>query len=152
MPYVKCQICEKEFYTKPRSIKLGWGKYCSKKCQFISQRNGITTECSSCGKSVYRTKKEISKSKSQRYFCNKSCLAIWKNRNMPSGEDHPNWKDGSNAYRSILLKSGKKPICTECDFDDKRVLVVHHVDHNRKNNKKNNLIWMCRNCHYLEHY
>ena len=70
---------------------------------------------------------------------------------MLSGEDHPNWKDGSNAYRSILLKEGGSILCGDCGFDDKKVLVVHHIDRNRKNNEKINLKWLCRNCHYLEH-
>jgi len=50
------------------------------------------------------------------------------------------------------MKENKiKPICSKCGFEDKRVLVIHHKDYNRKNNNINNLIWLCRNCHYLIH-
>jgi len=34
---VICMSCEKEFRTYPSRIKIGWGKYCSKKCQNKSQ-------------------------------------------------------------------------------------------------------------------
>ncbi|MBI4281264.1 HNH endonuclease [Candidatus Uhrbacteria bacterium] len=32
-----------------------------------------------------------------------------------------------------------------------RVLLVHHIDENRKNNVLSNLVWLCRNCHFLVH-
>jgi hypothetical protein len=31
-------------------------------------------------------------------------------------------------------------------------LDVHHIDHNRNNNKKENLISLCNNCHYMCHH
>ena len=34
----KCLICDKEFYAKPCFEKTGRGKYCSKKCGYISHR------------------------------------------------------------------------------------------------------------------
>jgi len=34
----------------------------------------------------------------------------------------------------------------------KKVIIVHHIDKNRKNNKLSNLAWLCRNCHFLVHH
>ena|SRR3989344_4864689 len=151
MPHVKCIKCSSLFYAKPRHIKVGWGKFCSRKCQSESQRNGSFIKCAACKKLVYRTPKHLKHSESGNFFCNKSCLAVWKNQNIISGENHPNWKHGENAYRNIMMRQKIKPICSDCKITDFRVLLVHHKDRSRKNNKVSNLQWLCHNCHFIEH-
>jgi len=40
--------------------------------------------------------------------------------------------------------------CRECEYTENRLgykLSVHHIDYDKKNNKKNNLISLCRQCH-----
>ncbi len=40
--------------------------------------------------------------------------------------------------------------CQECDKTEKELkkkLCVHHIDYNKKNNKENNLISLCKKCH-----
>ncbi|MHA1267983.1 MAG: HNH endonuclease [Candidatus Helarchaeota archaeon] len=39
-----------------------------------------------------------------------------------------------------------------CGIVDDRVLAVHHIDSNRRNNSPGNLTWLRRNCHYLVHF
>lgn len=151
MPYVKCQKCSSEFYTRPRDLRQGYGKFCSQKCQFESQRNGKLVGCSSCSKMLYRTPRHFKHSKSGHFFCNKVCLAVWKNQNVLSGEQHSRWKHGEHAYRNILKKSDIKRVCVNCGIDNFEVLLVHHLDRNRKNNNISNLRWLCHNCHFLEH-
>ncbi len=151
MPLVNCKQCSKSFKVKPNRIKRGWGKYCSRECQFADMHNGQTFACATCGNSVYRTPKEQRSSRSGRFYCNKSCFAKWKNKLWAFGEDHFNWKDGEASYRNAMLRSKKKPQCSGCKNNELRVLVVHHIDENRKNNDLKNLQWLCRNCHYLIH-
>lgn len=151
MPWLKCKICNKDFYAKPRHIKIGWGKYCSKKCHYLAQRSGRHVKCSTCGQKVYRSKTELRCSKSKKFFCNKSCFAVWKNQHLLYGKKHANWKNGENAYRAIIIRAKIKPVCRVCKNNDQRVLVVHHVDKNRQHNSIKNLIWLCRNCHCLVH-
>jgi hypothetical protein len=151
MPYVNCKICSKSFYAKPMHLKMGWGKFCSRKCQFQGQKNGTNVKCAACGKLLYRTPKHFKHSKSQSFFCDKSCLAVWKNKNVIVGEKHPSWKHGENAYRNIMKRSGGPAICNHCGIKDFRVLLVHHIDENRKNNRIENLMWLCHNCHFLKH-
>jgi predicted HNH restriction endonuclease len=43
-------------------------------------------------------------------------------------------------------------VCVLCKVSDKRILAVHHKDNNRKNNKVENLVWLCHNCHILVHH
>ena len=152
MPNVLCTICDKEFHTKPRYIKKGWGKYCSNKCQFESQKSGEYFKCSECGKKIYRTLSAIKKSKNNVFFCSKKCTCSWMNKNRKRGENSNNWISGRASYREIMKRSEKQKICTKCKIKDERILVVHHKDRNRENNHIDNLEWMCRNCHYLEHY
>ena len=151
MPHLNCKICQTQFYAKPRHIQLGWGKYCSKPCQHKAQYTGETVNCANCNKKVYRAQRDLRRSKSKNFFCNKSCLAIWKNKHILFGENHVNWKHGKNAYRNIMIRNRIMQICKGCGLNDKRVLIVHHVDRNRNHNELRNLKWLCRNCHYLEH-
>ena len=38
--------------------------------------------------------------------------------------------------------------CSVCNYnEDVSILEVHHIDENRKNNKLENLIILCPNCH-----
>ena len=148
---VKCLICGKAFYAKPNWIRIGHGKYCSKKCQYISYKKGRVVKCFICNKEVYKSLRNLNKSKSKKYFCNKSCQAKWRN-SVFIGSKHANWKNGEYAYKSILSRHKVPKICKLCKTKDVRILAVHHVDKNHKNNKLNNLIWLCHNCHFLVHH
>ena len=151
MPIVSCKICDKQFYTKPYWIKAGWGKYCSKNCQYESQKKGHAIKCFVCGKEAYKSPKELRGSKSGNFFCSKSCQTIWRNT-IYVGKLHPNWTSGISVYRHLLTDSGISQTCALCKTIEARVLAVHHVDGNRKNNQLTNLAWLCHNCHYLVHH
>ncbi len=152
MPSTKCAICAKEFYVKPYLLGRGWGIFCSKVCQFKGQHKGKVFKCSYCDKDVYRLPRDIKKTPSGNFFCDKSCFAKFKNKLWSFGEEHFNWRGGESVYRELMLRNDKKAHeCERCHIDDLRVLVVHHIDHNRKNNVLSNLKWLCRNCHYIEH-
>ena len=152
MPTVHCTLCKKPFYAKPRHLKIGWGKFCSQNCQFQSKRNGKDVPCAVCEKPIYRTPRNFKHSKSGLFFCNKACFAIWKNKHLIVGEKHSRWKNGENAYRNIIKRSGTPVICGRCGENDPRILLVHHVDGNRQNNALKNLMWLCHNCHFLIHH
>ena len=153
MPLVrKCKVFKKEFKTKPYWVKIGGGKYCSKWCHYQGLKTGKTIVCFICKKEAYKSIKNLGRSKSKKYFCSKSCQAIWRNSIVYIGENHPNWRGGESTYKNILLRTKILPICSKCRTKDKRVLAVHHLDRNRKNNKVENLIWLCHNCHHLIHY
>lgn len=151
MPYVSCKICSKAFYTKPFHLKKGWGLCCSRECQYERLRNGKKVSCSVCNKNIYRSPQELRRSKSKKYFCSKSCQTKWRNTYF-SGKRHKLWNGGATTYRNLLSKSGILKICVHCGLDDERVLVVHHVDKNHRNNKLTNLAWLCHNCHLLVHH
>lgn len=150
MPYIPCVVCKKEFYAKPFHQRKGWAKCCSSMCRDIRRRKRNEVLCFHCGKKIEKTPGELKKSKSGKYFCNKSCQTKWRN-SLFSGEAHSNWKGGLFTYRNILEKSGILKKCKRCRCDDIRVLAVHHIDQNRMNNGVENLVWLCHNCHHLIH-
>ena len=50
-----------------------------------------------------------------------------------------------NAWKTYDQK------CYDCGIIDKRILVIHHIDADRKNGKIDNLIPVCHNCHCIRH-
>ncbi len=152
MPKNICLECKNIFYAKPSHIKKGWGKYCSAICRNKGNLKGKIVNCSICNKKVYKSPLALKRSKSGKYFCNKQCQTIWRNEKVFIGENHKNWKYGESAYRRILIDSNIDRVCILCKTTDKRVLMIHHYDKNRKNNNLTNLIWLCSNCHYLVHH
>ncbi len=151
MTIVACNICCNSFYVKPSHIKLGWGKYCSQGCRNISQRKGKEISCSSCGKKVYLAPARLIHSKSGKHFCSKKCQTVWRNSYFIR-EKHQNWTGGESVYRDILKLTQAPMVCYLCKIDNEKVLVAHHIDHNRKNNSADNLVWLCLNCHFLTHH
>lgn len=154
MPTVHCKICKNRFSIKQYWLRMGWGKYCSRECKNEGQKNGKRTTCFTCGKPVYRSRIGLQKSKSKKYFCSKSCQTIWRNTTQYIGSKHLNWKGGLSSYyyRSLLKRTSRKERCGLCGVTDKRILAVHHKDRNHLNNKIDNLIWLCHNCHFLTHH
>jgi len=151
MVEVICKICNKRFRTKPCFVKKGQGKFCSRYCYYKEKKNDKEFECFTCGNKVYRTLSIVKKSKSQKFFCSKSCQTIWRNKEYV-GTKHARWNGGDSTYRKIIEDSGIEQICKNCGTVDKRVFAVHHVDQNHSNNKLENLVWLCHNCHHLIHY
>lgn len=152
MPTVLCKQCDKSFYVKPNRLEKGWGSFCSNTCKHRSLKTGSLLECYTCAKPLYRNLTDQKKSQNNRFFCNRSCQAIWKNSRLATGVDHPNWKTGISSYREIMKRQDVPLICTRCSVEDFRILAVHHKDKNRQNNLPSNLMWLCHNCHYLVHH
>lgn len=148
---VTCSSCHKEFSIKPSRLKDGYKKYCSRSCAHKATRTGKMVMCDTCGTEIYKSGKAINGSKSGKFFCGRSCQTKWRNTEFTE-EKHANWKGGKHAYRRIMLQSDKPMVCGRCNTTDKRVLAVHHLDENRKNNSIDNLAWLCHNCHHLIHH
>jgi len=151
MPIVKCKLCKTEFYIKPSHQKLGWGKYCSISCRSKSQFSGKLVKCFVCKKEIYRQNNKIVRSKSKKYFCTKKCQTLW--RNSIYVEDRsPNWINGNKSYREIMSRRNLLSRCLLCSIEEKRILIIHHLDKNRTNNLTENLRCLCHNCHFLVHH
>ncbi len=146
----KCKICDKVFSAKLSHIKMGYAKYCSRDCSNVGMRKGELVRCTICKKETYKSISRLKVSKSGKFFCNKSCQTTWRNKYF-SGNKHKLWKGGFSIYRDVLLRNNSVPACTLCSIKDIKVLAVHHIDENHRNNEFKNLAWLCHNCHYLVH-
>lgn len=117
----------------------------------FSPKNPI--HCSVC-------KKVFIPSNPRNHLCSDECRHMWdlmhgRNRSYKngvyvkhgynqSGKNNNNWKGGTK-YRHLV----KIEKCELCDSTNN--LVVHHIDHNRSNNCRDNLMVLCKRCHQEHH-
>lgn len=85
-------------------------------------------------------------------------------RNGKLGSKNSAWRGGvakqkyPNVFNRLLREQIKKRdnySCQECNINQKEVgkaLEVHHIDYNKNNNSKNNLITLCGVCHRRTYY
>ena len=102
-----CLVCGEEFITYPSEIKLGRGKYCSKKCMgeaFKKSRLGenhpnwkekIKCICKECGKEFYVNPCVLKNGRGK--YCSKKC------------------KDASQAGETNPLRKKIKRVCEVCN-------------------------------------
>ena len=75
------------------------------------------------------------------------------------GEKHPQWRGGLSLkgygtdFNDRLKRKTRKRdnfICQLCaNKENGKIHSIHHIDYDKKNNKIDNLITLCRNCHAL---
>jgi hypothetical protein len=150
MENVICNFCGKEFKKKKSQINLSSKHYCSRVCSEKGRKRGKLVKCYLCKSPIYKKLKDLNLSKSGKYFCSHVCSNIWLGGQQRAG-NHPNWSSGKSSYKNLLNRTDFKKECILCGKDDSRILCVHHLDKNRNNNKVQNLVWLCRSCHFLVH-
>jgi hypothetical protein len=166
-----CQLCyfliAKGNYKDGRTLKQYFCKTCKKEVgwQTVTEGSGLCGSCSAkrrIGKnnSNYKHGKYIGKKNNKCIECNKpiSPTAIRCGICARIGELSSQWNNGSSSEiyplkflqerESIRERDGHKcQICgcpeTECNSK----LHVHHIDYNRENYAKINLISLCSSCH-----
>jgi len=94
-----CLICHKEFIIYPYRLKQGGGKFCSKKCYGISQRDKIKRNCKYCKKEFFTIKSDNC------IFCSQECMGKWNSKHI-KGINHHNWKGGE--IKRICQICGKR--------------------------------------------
>lgn len=94
--------------------------------------------CECCGQSYIWTGRRKTKAFEASKFCSRSCA---NNR----GEW---WKSNAKRYRTIALQNNEHK-CVVCGFD--KIVAIHHIDENKKNNDPSNLIPLCPNHHEMVH-
>lgn len=98
----------------------------------------IEKDCPICG-TKFTTGKD---SPREKITCSHSCA----NSYFRSGVNNPNWKE--HSYRTTCFHFHKKE-CIVCGED--KIVEVHHLDENNKNNSPNNLIPLCPTHHQYWH-
>lgn len=159
----QCDNCEKEFYVEPNRSKRGKNHFCSKKCKYewmsknLTGKNNlhwssIEVKCSKCEKIFHMQPNQLKIGK--RHFCNKNCMT-----QFLKGPNSPGWKNGlsfepysfdwTEAHKKFIRRrdNWKCQLCGAPQEEFTKKLSVHHIDYNKKNCDKKNLITLCALCH-----
>lgn len=149
----QCLRCKKEFTALIKEHKRGYAKYCSKSCAAKSNKKPKIPNacCDWCYKPFYRPTKKLTNTKSGLHFCSRKCKDSAQRLDGISLLHPPHYSSGNFAkYRRYALSSLDHE-CNRCGYSDHvEILIVHHIDRNRRNNKLSNLEILCPNCHDTE--
>ena len=132
-----CQKCNTSYAISQRNSKRCKG---CPKCKERYRKAKVPTRCATCTKETWSRKSK----KWGCSFCSKKCAGAYRTINIfPTG------------YRKIKIQhcviNDIEIQCERCKIKDIDMLVIHHVDHLRRNNNIENLMILCGNCHLKEH-
>lgn len=136
---IKCKTCGKEQTISPSTLTPNnIANYSFLGCLDCKYQE---VECNYCHKKFKRLRSALEKDNKSGYvYCSREC------GNRHKNEFVRNTKDSCDYRRNAFLTYEHK--CAICGWDeDERILEVHHIDENRKNNDVNNLIILCPICH-----
>lgn len=139
-------ICGKEYITEKRRPK----NFCSRKCRMDSVR--VELICCTCQSVFSRQRSKLNSAKHGYYFCSRKCKE--KAQSIEGGlkDIQPShYGSGISCYREKFTK--EELVCNRCGYNEFPSSVdIHHIDHNRNNNHKSNLLPLCANCHMALHH
>ena len=81
-----CQKCGRRFYVVPSIVKIGKGKFCSRKCSGKARYARVVRECLFCGTKFDARLDNVKNGRGK--FCSRKCYYKWLR-----GENHPRWKE-----------------------------------------------------------
>lgn len=129
-PNTTCQICQSAMYRRPSKLQAGAGRYCSRACR--NKAHPATGPCPSKGH------------KGARNAAWKGGITFKRNKGNYIG---PKYVRCPATYLAMARKDGyimehRLVMAQVCDRILDRVEVVHHRDHNTRNNTPINLeLW-----------
>jgi len=159
---IRCKSCAKKGKFNPVFKGKPFCKICHKEISYghiyCKKHYGILISQKETGKKLSEeTKKKLSKA-------HKGKIGFWRNKTRPemTGQNNPNWQGGTenkpysfefNEQLKEQIRKRDNYICQNCSMTEEehlivngRVLAIHHIDYNKENNQKNNLISVCDNC------
>lgn len=147
VPNAQCRTCGKVFHRSPANFReSNTHAYCSKECYTEARKAGMAevrrplhTEhhrsCRHCGKSF--TLKHSTRNYYQRQYCSDECERLSRKSTGVFARYFETRKRGGN--------------CEICGIYEPDILEVHHKDRSRDNNRPENLLLICPNCHRRIH-
>ena len=144
-----CPQCNVEFITREDQPQ----KYCGKPCYHLAKKAvEKVTKCAWCGTEFARLRRRLRGSKSGLFFCDRQCKENAQKIGgieaiMPSHYKNGEWRV---SYRDNFLED--ELVCARCGYKEfKGAVDIHHIDENRANNDRKNLIPLCACCHRALH-
>lgn len=109
--------------------------------------------CLFCKKeNIKKVRNKLSKYNKLPIFCNRKCkdLASRLEHNILDCRPKHYNKNSIHKYGRLVALRNYPNKCENCEYDEYiKILEVHHIDENKKNNRLENLIILCPNCHSL---
>lgn len=151
LPNTKCSNCHKDIYKRPARLKAHKIFFCDRNCQSQHKRKNskiIIVNCDCCDKRISKNRSQQRNSKTGLFFCNNLCKNKFLAQNRRWQKDDVN----SHRQRQNILYDKVKCTCQQCGYNkNKKMLDIHHYDHNHQNNKCDNLRVLCVWCHTKHH-
>lgn len=97
-----------------------------------------TKNCVACEKEFLYLGRKNTKQFNEARFCCRSC----------ANNRQEWWNKNATHYATIAFQHHERR-CVICGFD--KVVAIHHIDENKKNNDPSNLIPLCPNHHEMYH-
>ena len=150
-----CLECKRPFQAQVKHINYyGDVKYCSRLCSRKMQRQKKlrvpNVVCAYCQKEFWVRPQRIKDSKSGLLFCCREHKDVASRLGGIKAIQPPHYGKAEIFDYRIKALRHYPPICNRCGYD--KFVVVHHKDHDRKNNDLVNLEILYPNCHALEHW
>jgi hypothetical protein len=136
-----CLHCNKEFISKKyHRLKA---TYCSQECVHAHDRTGAYLKCGFCETNFY-VPKNLMKGSNKRLYCSNECrLSDWERKSLKN--------QSPNSYKRNAWKMFERK-CADCGYEEHpEIILIHHIDGDRKNGLLTNLVPLCQNCHCLRH-
>ncbi len=136
----ECLQCKNTFISKKSPTRKQ--DFCSVQCSSKSRIKNIERVCKCCNAVFYVVPYRLTVSGGGTYCSQKCRLEDWDRQSLA--------KQMPGSYRQNAWKVFEKK-CYDCGIDDDRIIVIHHIDGDRKNGLLTNLIPVCHNCHCIRH-
>lgn len=91
--------CNKEFRIYPSRVRIGEGKFCTKKCAYDARNIQVVVACTTCGKSKKILNSIYEKSNSKKFYCSRTCYYQGNSK-----ENNYNYKEWIKVYCAICRK------------------------------------------------
>lgn len=142
----QCAVCGNAFWVPKHRLTQST---CSSVCRGKSRRNRALVICTNCGQEFERPINKLSGVKHGHHFCSRACKDAAQKLTGSCPDIRPAHYGTAKIpdYRSLVAVEE----CELCKINETYLLVVHHVDGNRENNKRENLKVLCFNCHARHH-
>jgi DNA-directed RNA polymerase subunit RPC12/RpoP len=142
-----CKTCGKEFVSRISQPKI----YCSTECFHKQSRRRLEYNCAFCGKQNEIAESKSKRSKSGLRFCDRKCKEQAQRLTEFAAIRPSHYGTGTGGnYREFF--ETEELYCRRCGYKEfPHAVQIHHVDHDRSNNKKSNLMPLCACCHVALH-
>jgi len=144
----ECQQCHKTFIVPGYVWRQTPSRFCSMACYNLKRKVGLVA-CLNCGVGFTPRRSRAGPAK----YCSQRCMGLaWR------ASGHPNWRGGKHymyLFREVmapLVRHEANNSCELCGHKRRgRKLQVHHIDEDKDNNGRANLIALCVPCHRKAH-